>query len=157
MYWTTFQGEIKRANLNGTEVEVLVEGLTNPHGIALEVQRGKMYWADGRIQRADMNGQHLELVVGNENCAPTGIELDLSNDKIYWADYRRQKVLRADLNGSNIEEIVPFTRGKPSAIALYLRGDRRAVEKKHLAVISLRRICCSQSVEKKQILRLRSE
>jgi sugar lactone lactonase YvrE len=123
MYWTTFQGEIKRASFDGTEVEILVEGLSNPHGIALDVRRGKMYWADGRIHRADMDGQHVELVVGNDKCAPAGIELDLSNNKIYWADYSRQKVLRADLDGSNIEEIVPFTRGKPSAIALYLNGN----------------------------------
>jgi len=65
MYWAD-QGpsKISRANLDGTDVEILVtSGTTHPHDIGLDFAGGKMYWTDSytnNIQRA-----HLE-----KSCVP---------------------------------------------------------------------------------------
>src|SRR5207237_6431911 len=45
MYWTNLgTNDIRRANLNGSDPQVLVGGLPGPAGIALDVTGGKMYW-----------------------------------------------------------------------------------------------------------------
>ncbi len=81
IYWTDPDAlAIRRANLNGTNIEDLVTtGLTNPVGIALDLESGRMYWTDpgsGKIKRANLNGSNVEdLVTGLS--APRGIALDL--------------------------------------------------------------------------------
>ncbi|MDE0468640.1 MAG: leucine-rich repeat domain-containing protein [Candidatus Poribacteria bacterium] len=58
-------GKIQRANLNGTNVETLatVQGL--PTGISIDTAADKIYWANslGGIQRTDLNGGEVEVVV----------------------------------------------------------------------------------------------
>ena len=58
-------GKIQRANLNGTNIETLatVQGL--PTGISVDTAVGKVYWANslGGIQRTDLNGGEVEVVV----------------------------------------------------------------------------------------------
>ena len=52
IYWTDIgmpgdrTTSIRRANLDGTNVETLVTGLGRPASIALDVVGGKMYWTD---------------------------------------------------------------------------------------------------------------
>ena len=58
-------GKIQRANRNGTNVETLatVQGL--PTGISIDTAADKIYWANslGGIQRTDLNGGEVEIVV----------------------------------------------------------------------------------------------
>ncbi len=63
MYWAhSADGMIKRANLDGSNVETLVSKLTSPWGIDLDVNNGMMYWTDlTRIQRAAMKIPFGEL------------------------------------------------------------------------------------------------
>ena len=72
-------GKIQRANLDGSNVEEIVTGLSNPAGIAVDGLNGKMYWTDagaGKIQRADLNGTNVqELVTGL--VGPIGIALGI--------------------------------------------------------------------------------
>ena len=126
IYWTD-RGldRIHRANLNGTNVEELVTGLSNPVGIALDPAAGKMYWADSvadKIQRADLDGANVEdLVTGLSN--PAHIALDPTAGKMYWTanDGCDSQIQRADLDGSNVEDLVvnfPFSSSGFSGIAL---------------------------------------
>ena len=70
MYWVDRgTAKIKRANLDGSEVEDLVTtGLEEPTDLALDPDGGKMYWTDGltdKIQRANLDGSRIEdLVTG---------------------------------------------------------------------------------------------
>lgn len=57
---------IRRANLDGSELEVLISGLDQPVGIELDLARGKMYWTSiggGKVKRANLDGSGLEDVV----------------------------------------------------------------------------------------------
>ena len=59
IYWTGDLGKIRRAKLDGTDEEELVTGLGVNGvvlGIALDLGAGKMYWAAGKIQRANLDG-----------------------------------------------------------------------------------------------------
>src|SRR5690606_25953875 len=64
IYWTTgSDGQVQRANLDGSEIEEILSGLEHPTDIALDVREGKMYWAErdaGMIRRANLDGSEIE-------------------------------------------------------------------------------------------------
>ena len=119
LYWTGARGTIQRANLDGTNVEDLFAPKVRwPYGMALDVGQGKMYWSDpivGSIQRADLNGSGIEVLV-SELDEPRGIAL-IAGSKIYWADSGTGKIQAAGLDGSQVEDIVTGL-DRPNAIAL---------------------------------------
>jgi hypothetical protein len=114
LYWSDREGmRIMRANLDGSKIETLVDtsqGDARPGkdakkwcvGIALDVERGKVYWTQkgpekagqGRIFRANLeipkgqtpaNRQDIEVLYNN---LPEPIDLDLDPGKriMYWTD-----------------------------------------------------------------------
>jgi|HubBroStandDraft_1064217.scaffolds.fasta_scaffold162906_2 hypothetical protein len=114
LYWSDREGmRIVRASLDGSNVETLVDtsqGEGRPGkdkrkwcvGIALDVQRGKLYWTQkgsdkagqGRIFRANIeipkaqtaaNRQDLEVLFDNLP-EPIDLDLDLGNRMMYWTD-----------------------------------------------------------------------
>jgi hypothetical protein len=114
LYWSDREGmRIMRANLDGSNIETLVdtsEGDARPGkdlkkwcvGIALDVERGKVYWTQkgpekagqGRIFRANLeipkgqtpaNRQDIEVLYNNLP-EPIDLDLDLGNRIMYWTD-----------------------------------------------------------------------
>ena len=116
MYWTERTAAagavatIKRARLDGTGVENLVTtGLTDPRGIAVDADGGKMYWTDRasiRIQRANTDGTVVEtLVTGLTD--PRGPALDVAAGKMYWGGNGSPfQIRRANFDGSVAEGVV---------------------------------------------------
>ncbi|UCC31528.1 MAG: SMP-30/gluconolactonase/LRE family protein, partial [Phycisphaerales bacterium] len=129
IYWTdSDDGKIRRVITNGSSVEELVTGLTQPLGIAIDVVGGKMYWTDNiddTISRADLDGGNVEVIVSSGLNNPFGIEVDAANRKIYWADDGTSKIQRADLDGGNVEDVVSDPASlTPLGITLWSDGDR---------------------------------
>ena len=127
MYWTEvlshgdyIDGIVARANLDGSNIEILSEGLY-PWDIALDLVRGKMYWTDldyDRILRADLDGQNIEYDY-IQSGSPRDIALDVDRGTIYWTGWTDAgAILRADLNGQNIEEILTVSDSYPEEITL---------------------------------------
>ena len=114
LYWSDREGmRIMRANLDGSNIETLVDtsaGDARPGkdlkkwcvGIALDVERGKVYWTQkgpekaglGRLFRANLeipkgqtpaNRQDIELLYNNLP-EPIDLDLDLGNRTMYWTD-----------------------------------------------------------------------
>ena len=110
IYWVDhIDGNIRRSNLDGSNVEVVLSNLSRPVGIALDTtQNGTVYWVDfgsDKIRRANLNGSAVEdLVTGLDN--PLGIALDVSNGKMYWTEFGSDKICRANLNGTAVEDLV---------------------------------------------------
>ena len=136
IYWTAPpSGEIQRANLDGSNVEVVIDGGGSPEGIALDPAAGKLYWTEwrsywpkwrvqwtppGKIKRSDLDGSNLEtLAITGEH--PREIALDLDADKVYYTVSSRERavesgvtvdvyfcggVRRANLDGSSPEDLV---------------------------------------------------
>ncbi len=123
MYWTNATnadtGTIERANLDGSDVEVLVTGLSGPRYVMLDLGHGKMYWTDGRlsfdqpfiskIQRANLDGSDAEELVSGF-FGHNGLALDVEGGKMYWTwtgiDFFAGKIQRANLDGSDAEDLV---------------------------------------------------
>jgi DNA-binding beta-propeller fold protein YncE len=114
LYWCDREGmRVMRANLDGSKIETLVdtsEGEARPGkdlkkwcvGIALDVERGKVYWTQkgadkagqGRIFRSNLeipegqtpaNRQDIEVLYNNLP-EPIDLDLDLGNRIMYWTD-----------------------------------------------------------------------
>jgi len=114
LYWSDREGmRVMRSNLDGSKIETLVdtsEGDARPGkdlkkwcvGIALDVERGKVYWTQkgadkagqGRIFRANLvipegqtpaNRQDIEVLYNNLP-EPIDLDLDLGNRTMYWTD-----------------------------------------------------------------------
>ena len=68
MYWADNQAfKIQRADLDGSNVENLVTGLSAPIGVAVDGAGGKVYWTDAgsakKIMRADLDGSNVQDLV----------------------------------------------------------------------------------------------
>jgi hypothetical protein len=114
LYWSDREGmRLMRANLDGSKIETLIDtsqGDARPGkdvkkwcvGIALDVERGKLYWTQkgpekagqGRIFRANLeipNGQtptsrqDIEVLYNNLP-EPIDLDLDLGKRMMYWTD-----------------------------------------------------------------------
>jgi hypothetical protein len=91
MYWAQLThgvNMIVRSNLDGTDVERLVEGLVFLYDLALDLPANKMYWVipphgsdPPLIQRANLDGSNVETVVSDGLIVPRGIEV-ISSHKI---------------------------------------------------------------------------
>ena len=130
VYWTEKtgrrNGRIRRANLDGRNVE-LVKNLTGvPRGLALDSVNGKIYLTNayGKIQRLNLNSSNFQpnLITGLES--PEGIVVDAVNRKLYWTE--KGSIRRANLNGKNIENIVTGVNS-PANIALSLMSTHTAI------------------------------
>ena len=122
MYWIDEgTNKIRRANLDGSQVEDVLARLPDPSGIAMDVAAGKIYWSDretDRIQRANLDGSEVEDLVTSELRTPISIALDVAAGKMYWTDVSTNKIQRANLDGSVVEDLVTSGLRDPSGIAL---------------------------------------
>ncbi len=122
MYLGQGHGKIMRADLDGTNIETII---TNPDyaaetndnanygvaGIALDVEGGKIYWAehgledgDGKIKCANLNGSDIKTLVSGL-LSPLDITLDVEDDKMYWIDWIDGfdfGIKRANLDGTDV-------------------------------------------------------
>ncbi len=118
IYWTE-KGKIRRANLDGSNVEDILTELELPKDIALDLQNRKMYWVNFRppkVYRANLDGSNIEKIIdgGDPNELPRellnypySIALDIDANKIYWGrDNIPWIIRRADIDGSNIEDVL---------------------------------------------------
>uniref|UniRef100_A0A672FRK9 Low density lipoprotein receptor-related protein 6 n=1 Tax=Salarias fasciatus TaxID=181472 RepID=A0A672FRK9_SALFA len=125
LYWTDSEtNRIEVAELDGTLRKVLFwQELDQPRAIALDPQRGFMYWTDWgevpKIERAGMDGANRSMIVDKEIYWPNGLTLDYGLQKLYWADAKHNFIHRANLDGSSREVVVKGELPHPFALTLY--------------------------------------
>ncbi len=147
VYWTertsNKRGRIRRANLNGTNVQLVKELTSVPRGIALDTSSNKLYLtnADGKMQRMNLDGTGFQPDLIVDLDAPRGVAVDAAGGKVYWTERtsnKRGRIRRANLNGTNVQLIRKLT-GVPRSIALdtskgklYLTNDQGKVQRMNL-------------------------
>ncbi|MDE0087577.1 MAG: SMP-30/gluconolactonase/LRE family protein, partial [Candidatus Poribacteria bacterium] len=133
IYWTdgSWEGKIRRANLDGSGIEDLITGLTWPSDLALDVSGGKMYWIvedyvgfwQSKIQRANLDGSGIEdLVTFRGSLAPESLALDVSGGKMYWIYF--DKIQGANLDGTFVYDLFTPGWGFPADLALDVSGGQ---------------------------------
>ena len=116
VYWTDVEGgtnsSMRCLNEDGS-VSTVLTGLSHPRGMALDMQRGKMYWTDGgthTIRRANLDGSDSDSPVPSDNTG-SGVAINTKGGKIYWTIGGKPSVndgaiRRANLDGSAMETVV---------------------------------------------------
>ena len=121
VYWTEKTGRrtgrIRRANLDGTNVELVKDLTSVPRGIAVDSVNGKIYLTNawGKVQRLNLNGSNFQpnLITGLKSLGE--ITVDVANAKLYWSE--KDSIRRANLNGGNIQDVVTGL-GTPTGVVL---------------------------------------
>lgn len=116
IYWAE-SDTIKRANLDGSNVENVLTNDDLIRDIALDIQNRKMCWIgwEHSIKRANLDGTEVETIYNPQALnadkverihSPVTIALDTSAKKIYWGNMGPPwGMTRADFDGANIEDI----------------------------------------------------
>ena len=115
LYWTEKTsdrtGRIRRANLDGRNVQ-LVKNLTSlPLDIALDTTNGTLYLTNawGKVQRLNVDGSNFQPNLITELDDPKHLVLDVAGGKLYWTE-TASHIRRANLDGSNLETIMSNLR-----------------------------------------------
>ena len=110
VYWTEktsdHSSRIRRANLDGSNVELVKELNNVPHGIAVDPSNGKLYLTNsrGKVQRFNLDGSDFQWNFIVNLSSPQGIAVDVAGSKIYWTE--KIGIRRANLDGTNIQDVV---------------------------------------------------
>ena len=126
LYWTektsNRTGRIRRANLDGTNVELVKDLTSVPLDLDLDTAAGKLYLTNswGKVQRLNVDGSNFQsnLIIGLKS--PKHIAVDVAGGKIYWAEQTSDttgKIQRANLDGSDIQ-LVKSPTAPPRGLAL---------------------------------------
>lgn len=100
---------------DGRNKQVLATGCRLPDGIAVDVDRGHIYWTnmgalgadDGSIERIDLDGGNRRTIVPQGGThTPKQLQLSKDTGKLYWCDREGMRVMRCDLDGSQVETLV---------------------------------------------------
>ena len=112
-------GNIWRMNRDASNLEVIVENITDPYTIALDVAGNKIYWVDdaGNVSRANLDGTNAEIgIINMPDASLRGIALDLKNGKMYVYDAQDEDLYVANLDGSNPTIIISGAFGYSVAV-----------------------------------------
>ena len=122
MYWTGHDVRmVRRADVDGSNVQDLVPTGAYSAGLALDLAGGKMYWSDvgtGRINRADLDGSNTQHLITTGVGSINWLALDVPGGKMYWTDWTTDKIQRANLDGSDIEDLVTSGLVAPHGLAV---------------------------------------
>ncbi|MCY7329073.1 MAG: DUF5050 domain-containing protein, partial [Saprospiraceae bacterium] len=103
IYWTDDEGNVSRANLDGSSPQI---GLVNIIGaqmraISLDTENSKMYFYDVNAENlyvANLDGSNPTILVAG--VYGYAILVDTVNDKIYFDDQNSDTLIRANLDGT---------------------------------------------------------
>jgi len=107
IYWTDVQQQqIRRADLGGSNVEILYSGLNLPYFFELDEAGCRIFWAENyntlvHVSRMDGSGHIDTLDIGLTRIRD--VELDFTNDLIYWSDRESHTIHRCHLDGTGSE------------------------------------------------------
>ncbi|MES1225185.1 MAG: DUF5050 domain-containing protein [Bacteroidota bacterium] len=117
-YNVTGEGNIWQVNLDGSGLKAIVTGLYDPYQIALDVDGGKIYWAEdtddddnGHIGRANLDGTSKENVVTLAGGQFRAVAVDPENNALYYYEVNNEDLYKAALDGSDAAPILSGVYG----------------------------------------------
>ncbi|HJQ79380.1 MAG TPA: hypothetical protein VJ828_05465 [Lacipirellulaceae bacterium] len=106
VYWTLdgTVNQIRRANLDGTNAETVLDNGTRPNAIAIDVPGRKMYFGSDEslsIHRANLDGSSPQLLTTFPGDGVTSIAVDSAAGQLYWTVENAADLYRSNLDGTN--------------------------------------------------------
>lgn len=125
LYSSYTSGQILRANLDGTNEEVLVAA---PDGGALTIEidavNDRIYWVgNDNVYRSFRDGSGVEVVLsGSEDV--TGLALDNAGGRIYFTEPNAGRIKSANLDGSDVQTLIDTGLTSPIEIDVDPAGGK---------------------------------
>ena len=125
LYWTNSQGSIQRANIDGSNIEIIITGLNSPKDIVIDMVEGQLYWTEAQvlIRRSNLNGENIQTFA-------TGLgtlgSITIAGGNLYWTEKIGEthgKISRARLTGANVEDLVTLSN-VPVGIAVDIANSK---------------------------------
>ena len=129
--------EIRRANLNGTNSQVLITG-GEIHHFKLDLPSRKIYWSDegwnptsdrvvSSIRRANLDGSNQQTPITRVPGRIEAFAIHAAGRKIYWSTLKRDtnedtevsSLQRANLDGKNWETLITRVPGRIEYLTLH--------------------------------------
>lgn len=107
-------GKIWRMNTDGTGMQDLVSGIDDPYSVAVNINGGKIYWADdaGNISRANLDGTGFEKeFIHISSGQMRGIAYNSKTDIIYFYEVNNEDLYAANSDGTGVTKIVEGAYG----------------------------------------------
>ncbi len=110
IYWSDrAEGSIRRANLDGSDVEKLlqIEPYRNPRELALDMRTERVYFISEEafdtmvIWQMDLEGNNLQDLIWQVN-DPNSLAVDRQRNQLLWSDSGWDVIGRANLDGSEL-------------------------------------------------------
>ena len=145
MYWTTADspGSVKRGGMDGSEVSVIVTGLSYPAGIAIDFQSSRIYWTVGgedRVESIDMQGNHVQTVIQLPRDSGT-YGIALYGNRIYVTNWSSKKVQSFTTVGEDLRELHTDTNHLYHLAIVAARPDRPTSRKNHCENRACSKVC----------------
>lgn len=108
IYWADDDGNISRANLDGSSPEIGIVHIAGGQmrAVALAPQAGKMFFYEVNLENlyvANLDGSNPSIVVSG--VYGYAIEVDETNQKIYFDDQNSNTLIKANLDGTGQQTI----------------------------------------------------
>jgi hypothetical protein len=115
IYWSSLKdGAIRRANLDGSDIQTVINGSSPVPGIA--ISSSHIYWTGGQdgeylcgstIRAANLDGGGETTIISGQNCAQA---LAIDDTYLYWANNATDGTInRVNLDGSNPVTLITGT------------------------------------------------
>eukprot|EP00057_Strongylocentrotus_purpuratus_P019997 XP_011674471.1 PREDICTED: low-density lipoprotein receptor-related protein 4 [Strongylocentrotus purpuratus] len=128
VFWTDGDLDaILRANIDGTEQRVIVDGLGYPAGLAIDTANNKLYWTDyelHEIASSTLQGKERKVLVKTGLQRPRGITVSACYCLLFWADESANTIERVNTDGSNRMVLVSCGLDYPTAVSLNNEENR---------------------------------
>jgi len=128
-YFVDNDAEINVCNDKGDQCGVILRtGLIGINSFIVCPSKRLMFWSvwssslstsNGRIERADMNGQKRKNIIKFNLYWPSGLTVDPILENIYWVDTKQEEMYVADFHGNNRHRVLDYSLTHPLSIVVF--------------------------------------
>ena len=123
--------KIGKANMDGTEVEVIVQGnLEGPEFLTIDIQKEILYFSTSRqakIESCNLDGTNRRVIISSEKnhpvAKPTGIAV--MDRRLYYVDPVYEKVVRIDSSDGSNEDILLDNEPNLRTLNIFQKRQRK--------------------------------
>ncbi|XP_015791351.1 low-density lipoprotein receptor-related protein 2 [Tetranychus urticae] len=118
------KGRILTSRTDGRYRKTLYNGLEMPTSLALDPEKGLMFWADAgaspKIASSWMDGTKVSFIVSERLGLPAGLAIDYESDhRLYWCDSKTNTIESSKQDGSDRVVVLKGDLQHPISIDLF--------------------------------------